>query len=61
MENLLNKEAQHEVARIIGDAAITVLAEKRPLSRDALMQVILGEFNQEPNIARDIALHLLER
>ncbi|NWA62956.1 hypothetical protein HX773_18795 [Pantoea sp. B9002] len=61
MENLLNKEAQHEVARIIGDAAITVLAEKRPLSRDALMQVILGESNQEPNIARDIALHLLER
>lgn len=61
MENLLNKEAQHEVARIIGEAAITVLAEKRPLSRDALMQVILGESNQEPNIARDIALHLLER
>lgn len=61
MENLLNKEAQHEVARIIGDAAITVLAEKRQLSRDALMQVILGESNQEPNIARDIALHLLER
>lgn len=61
MENLLNKEAQHEVARIIGDAAITVLAEKRPLSRDALMQVILGESNQDPNIARDIALHLLER
>lgn len=61
MENLLNKEAQHEVARIIGDAAITVLAEKRPLSRDALMQVILGESNQEPNIARDIALYLLER
>ncbi|WP_312664656.1 hypothetical protein [Pantoea sp. CTOTU49201] len=61
MENLLNKEAQHEVARIIGDAAITVLAEKRPLSRDALMQVILVESNQEPNIARDIALHLLER
>jgi len=61
MENLLNKEAQQEVARIIGDAAITVLAEKRPLSRDALMQVILGESNQEPNIARDIALHLLER
>ncbi|WP_293797615.1 hypothetical protein [uncultured Pantoea sp.] len=61
MENLLNKEAQHEVARIIGDAAITVLAEKRPLSRDAVMQVILGESDQEPNIARDIALHLLER
>lgn len=61
MENLLNKEAQHEVARIIGDAAITVLAEKRQLSRDALMQVILGESKQEPNIARDIALHLLER
>ncbi|WP_312181288.1 hypothetical protein [Pantoea sp. CTOTU46764] len=61
MENLLNKEAQHEVARIIGEAAITILAEKRQLSRDALMQVILGESNQEPNIARDIALHLLER
>ncbi|WP_277966740.1 hypothetical protein [Pantoea trifolii] len=61
MENLLNKEAQHEVARIIGDAAITILAENRPLSRDALMQVIMGESNQEPNIARDIALHLLER
>lgn len=61
MENLLNKEAQHEVARIIGDAAITVLAEKRPLLRDALVQVILGDSNQEPNIARDIALHLLER
>ncbi|MDY0926485.1 hypothetical protein SOM41_09015 [Enterobacter sp. CFBP8995] len=61
MENLMIKEAQHEVARIIGDAAITVLAEKRPLSRDALMQVFLGESNQEPNIARDIALHLLER
>lgn len=61
MENLLNKEAQDEVARIIGDAAITVLAEKRQLSRDALMQVILGQSDQEPNIARDIALHLLER
>ncbi|MBD9645116.1 hypothetical protein IB231_15950 [Pantoea sp. PNT02] len=61
MDNLLNKETQDEVARIIGDAAITVLAEKRPPSRDALMQVILGESNQEPNIARDIALHLLER
>jgi hypothetical protein len=61
MENLLNKEAQDEVARIIGDAAITILADGRMLSRDALMQVILGESCGEPNIARDIALNLLER
>jgi hypothetical protein len=61
MENLLNNDAQNELARIIGDAAITVLAEERLLSRDALMQVILGESCDEPNIARDIALNLLER
>lgn len=57
----LNKSAQDEVARIIGDAAITVLAEGRLLSRHALMQVILGDSDGEPDIARDIALSLLER
>lgn len=39
MHNLLNKKTQDEVARLIGDAAINVLAEKYPLSRDALNAV----------------------
>lgn len=57
----LNKPAMDEVARIIGDAAITVLAEGRLLSREAVMQVMLGDSDGEPDIARDIALSLLER
>lgn len=57
----LNKSARDEVARIIGDAAITVLAEGRLLSRDAVMQVILGDSDGEPDIAKDFALNLLER
>lgn len=61
MDNQLNEEAQNEVARIIGEAAICALAEGRTVSRDVLMQIILLQSDGQPNFARDVAIDLLAR